>query len=508
MKLNADASGIRTETLRSQEHLVVPAVLLVEGVIQGMLADTPELALAGEFGANPATWNGRPVSVMHPQRNEEPVAAGSPDIWESVIVGFLFNSRLNGTSLESELWLNKTWCEDSGFSNILQVLEDGGEMEVSTGLFSQVVDVVGVWNGKKYKGIWTNCVPDHLALLPNAVGACSIEMGCGTNRNNSARLVVQSAFDHNKSPQENSMPEKTCSCQRPEGTKPGLFQRILGALIPPATQNNEAVPISELEQSFLANLQGISSEDLRTALAAALAASDPREYFYVVTVFDDHVIYEAYDDGNWVLLQRGYSMNGDTVVLASDMVQVRPKTEFVPVSVAVGSTTSTTSTTSTAVSDMQANETSETSETTDSTVAMEEPAAQEAAATAVEEPPQANQEAALAAATSADQIQQQFNATPDEITAALKLRDNLRGDLEAKILAAEGNQFTKDDLKAFSFDQLTKLNATVGKAAASEVSFALAVGAEVPATGKIQQFAAPQAFTPANVVPIAAGSRK
>jgi hypothetical protein len=40
----------------------------------------------------------------------------------------------------------------------------------------------GTYKGAAYDGKWTSIDPDHLALLPESVGACSIEMGCGTHR--------------------------------------------------------------------------------------------------------------------------------------------------------------------------------------------------------------------------------------------------------------------------------------------------------------------------------------
>ena len=64
MRANTEAS--RRETFNGVEHLVVPLVALVEGVLQSSNAETPELALASEFGKHFKGWNGRPVVVNHP----------------------------------------------------------------------------------------------------------------------------------------------------------------------------------------------------------------------------------------------------------------------------------------------------------------------------------------------------------------------------------------------------------------------------------------------------------
>ena len=46
----------------------------------------------------------------------------------------------------------------------------------------------GEWNGKKYVGIARDIQPDHLAILPDIKGACSIEDGAGLVRMNAATI--------------------------------------------------------------------------------------------------------------------------------------------------------------------------------------------------------------------------------------------------------------------------------------------------------------------------------
>jgi hypothetical protein len=56
-------------------------------------------------------------------------------------------------------------------------------LEVSTGLFTDNIPTMGIFNGREFFGIATNHKPDHLAVLPDQIGACSIADGCGLNRN-------------------------------------------------------------------------------------------------------------------------------------------------------------------------------------------------------------------------------------------------------------------------------------------------------------------------------------
>ena len=48
----------------------------------------------------------------------------------------------------------------------------------------------GDWNGKAYVGIARNYRPDHLAILPDMKGACSIADGAGLCRNHERGLTT------------------------------------------------------------------------------------------------------------------------------------------------------------------------------------------------------------------------------------------------------------------------------------------------------------------------------
>jgi hypothetical protein len=56
---------------------------------------------------------------------------------------------------------------------------DAGGMEVSTGLFAEVNEEPGQWGNEQFDVSVLSIVPDHLAILPGATGACSVQDGCG-----------------------------------------------------------------------------------------------------------------------------------------------------------------------------------------------------------------------------------------------------------------------------------------------------------------------------------------
>ena len=130
--------AVRKETLRNQSYTVYPVVALVEGVLHASTAQYPELALAEEFGMFPAGCNGRPVLISHPKIEGSYVSASMPQLWESEVIGLLFNTAMDGNKLRSEVWINDEWADAVQDQESIAHLRSGKPLEVSTGLFTQV----------------------------------------------------------------------------------------------------------------------------------------------------------------------------------------------------------------------------------------------------------------------------------------------------------------------------------------------------------------------------------
>lgn len=167
----------RTEMHNGQSHLIVPVVLMVEGVHHGNQG--PLLHLAEELSKHPWAWNGSPISIGHPQEDGIDVSCNSPNILEDNLVGRVFNASYQDGRLRAEAWLD----EEKLDKDLLQLLQNGRPIEVSAGMFSDEDMVQGEWNGEQYIAIARNYRPDHLALLPDSIGACSLEDGCGVRIN-------------------------------------------------------------------------------------------------------------------------------------------------------------------------------------------------------------------------------------------------------------------------------------------------------------------------------------
>lgn len=186
--------SVRTELYDGREHLVVPVVALMEGVIQAVNAETPEYVPLTTLQRAAFTWNGRPVVVYHPVANGRQISANSPTILQKSGIGTIFNSRVEGSRMLCEAWLDIDRVKKVGGEKMLEHLRAAGHMEVSVGAFVVTERSAGEFNGKPYKAIWRGTFGDHLAFLPDGRGACSGEMGCGACRAAESHQLSEDGF--------------------------------------------------------------------------------------------------------------------------------------------------------------------------------------------------------------------------------------------------------------------------------------------------------------------------
>ena len=311
-----------------QEHLVVPVVALVEGVIWAVNAETPELVLAEELAIAPAGWNGRPSFVDHPSDEESnKVSGNNPETLESKSFGILFNADpservLADKRLRFEAWLNVEKATDvDGAQDIIARLEANDPedvVEVSVGVFVRAEDSKGKFDGQPYEGIWRNIVPDHLAFLPKGIkGACSVEMGCGAPRVASVHLVTAQGLTRIG---DETMTVPATTPPAPPKDKRTLRERLID-LIP------------SMKFRVGAGESGtMSDQDLRYSIDTALRAVEPG-YWGIDSVFPEEslVVYSCMPTDVYQMFQRGYTVNADgTVALKDDRVEVVPTTIYQP----------------------------------------------------------------------------------------------------------------------------------------------------------------------------------
>jgi hypothetical protein len=177
---------VREKKLDGRNHLVVPVTMMVEGVHSGSRG--PLFHSISELGKYPAAWDGRPVTINHPQVDGNNVSANDPEILEIYKVGNIFNTKVKGEKLTAEAWLDIEKLKAIS-PEVFEAIEGGKLLEVSVGVFSDEDDLEGEWQGETYQAIAKNHRPDHLALLPCSVGACSLADGCGLGVNKEGTVI-------------------------------------------------------------------------------------------------------------------------------------------------------------------------------------------------------------------------------------------------------------------------------------------------------------------------------
>lgn len=204
-KINA-SSDVRFETEGETTYLVAPVVAICEGIVNG------EFVPAEEIAKSVTNWEGMPITIGHPDKGGMFVSLHeNPELIETWVVGSFRNVKFKNDSLVGEIWINvEKVNETPEGEKALEILSSGGRLEVSTGYFAEDIPITGFYEGEEYFGSQRNLTPDHLALLPNDIGACSWEDGCGAPRQNDNKNEKETAlYEYVSDGGENSiMPNK------------------------------------------------------------------------------------------------------------------------------------------------------------------------------------------------------------------------------------------------------------------------------------------------------------
>lgn len=278
---------LRQTTLDGKKHIVVPVVMMKEGVHNGSWG--PIFHRSEELSKFIEAWNGIPVTISHPENREGMnVSANSPEILDSLVVGRVFNTHYSN-GLRADVWLDVEKLRTVSPLALSYIMEKR-PLEVSVGVFSDAEYTEGEWNGETYEAVAINYRPDHLALLPGEVGACSWTDGCGIRVNKKGGDLMKDLL-------------KTFKELNQEGY----------AVVP----INNAQGYRELLQSLQSELDSMDTSD---------------RVHYLQEVYEDYFIYAIHtQNGGETLYKRGYSVsdNGEIDFGDSSPVEVRRKIEYV-----------------------------------------------------------------------------------------------------------------------------------------------------------------------------------
>lgn len=197
--LNLNGAKATRQKLEGREHIVVPCVMITEGVHNGSRG--PGFYPERETAPTVMAWNGMPIVKDHPESQEgDGITARDPEVLDGSHVGVVLNTRWERRKkrLTCQAWLDvkRTNAVDS---RIIRNIESGKKVEVSTGLFLNRQKKKGTFKGERYTWVARDQRPDHLAILLDDKGACSVKKGCGLNTNSSKK--------------------KTCKCQKQSPTE-------------------------------------------------------------------------------------------------------------------------------------------------------------------------------------------------------------------------------------------------------------------------------------------------
>ena len=288
-------------TQNSREYLVSPCVMIVEGVLNQALVPGDEIRACA--------WDGISLTINHPTAPDgTPISARSPDVPS---VGRVYRTHYSTfqrhhqtlTRAAAELWIDVAQAQAMGGEAVqaITMLEAQHPLEVSTAFYSEAEQTPGTFQGLSYLEVHRNLLADHLALLPNSMGACDFQMGCGA-----PRICAQSCTCHH---------EGTPMEQRPAQKPRGLVARVKHWL-----QREEAALVTHQ-----------TDVDIRQALYSALA----RELGVDATM----IFIEALDIPSQTftfsqgerLMQRSWSVEDGQIVLTDGAQDVQRSTTYTPV---------------------------------------------------------------------------------------------------------------------------------------------------------------------------------
>lgn len=305
--LDPKSSPIRYATLEGRKQIVAPCVMITEGVHSG--TNGPGFYSKEENARTVQAWNHKPIVVYHPEIDGKAVSACDPIILDSRKVGVVLNTR-HDDKLRTDCWFDyeKTKAVDN---RIIDALEHGKMMEVSTGVFIDQFPNKGVWNTEAFEWEARNQQPDHLAVLPDKIGACSIADGGGLLQLNESIV--------------NKYTEGLARyLQLSFGTPPEVLKRCVTELTANVSKGVAIVPVwNELVKN------DISYSKMEESVGIALRAKQEADGQYwdgwVCATYPTYVIYCT----GGTLWKQDYNITSDgSVMLKGGAIQVVRKTGY------------------------------------------------------------------------------------------------------------------------------------------------------------------------------------
>jgi hypothetical protein len=224
-------------------------------------------------------------------------------------VGTFENVFFDKGKLKGEGWIDVEKLIELSAETLVR-LQQGEGLEVSTGLFTKNDGTKGNWNGEDFDVTVSDFKPNHLAILPNDLGACSINDGCGVRNNKKCETCVV-----NKTPELKKKMEE-------------FFKQQKGGEV------DIDIDINAIKKQGF-HINELSHGKLRNKLGEQVNKMDKEGTMHFLReIFNDRFIFEVsnFETGKSQLFSQKFSMNNktDEVKLKGDPIEVREKVEFIP----------------------------------------------------------------------------------------------------------------------------------------------------------------------------------
>lgn len=326
---------LQTGTLNDIAYLICPVVSnFGNSIIYAGNGPGPEFLPAKVLSLYPEARNGRPVVLNHPIdpiSGEYVSANSSPEIIERYSFGFWQNCRFESNRIKGDLWLDEERAKVIGqeATDIIDSIKSGSIIEVSEGNFVLVDGKPGTYNGQDYIQSWTLAITDHIACLEKGViGACGVvSHGCGAGN----RMMSKGK---RKTLLKPMIVGSNRSFDSPIYPKGG--QRYMGFTSAIRTfLRGERGQIKNEHKRFQMFVSDLSSK-LSTALSSEeegyswIEDFDPDKGIVIFWIIVSYGYFS--DDYERKLFQRSYTLNGETIILGNDRIEVElGPTVYVPV---------------------------------------------------------------------------------------------------------------------------------------------------------------------------------
>jgi len=272
---------VHKKKMGGREQIVVPVTMLVEGVhcgSGGCLYYSKEL-----LKQTALQWNDIPVTITHP---DEP--CNSPKIVDEYVVGRVYNANVKGDKLKAEIYFDMQLLLEKD-PLLFERVKASDNIEVSTGLHPLETVEGGIWKNEQYDAAILDMRPDHLAILPNECGACSIQDGCGIRN------------------------------------KEGII----------LNDNKKIIPLSFADDSLLNKKKKSLSDTCDKVQKKIWTMDNEMSWHNVVDIYPNYVVFERRPapqaiGGTSHLFKADYTIDDSGTVLLSEPMEVKQEVKYTP----------------------------------------------------------------------------------------------------------------------------------------------------------------------------------